>query len=398
MRFIKPISLFTTVFLSLAGVTSLGAKATDFPKDYAQTAKPATIKVLLCERSASLILDVKGSYKLFCPHTNVLLSSGSSAKIDHITSSAQGLIWGKLIPGADGIRVVPANGQTSIFVNGIQYKGCIEVYDLGGTLRVINEVDVENYLRSILAIKFFNITEPEVLNALAIIARTNTYHLAQKESAAPWHITAEDAAYKGHAVTLQNLALEKAIEDTRHAVLTYHSQPFATCYTENSAGKTASFSSVFRKSALCPEGVILSGMETERQKSAWSFQVSKQELAMLMNISSFDTFTPCIEKKSNKVYAVKIKTGTDTKTLDFFAFQEALGKTKLKSNDFNVEVLQDTVRFAGYGEGCGVGLCLHTAALMAKQGLDAKRILSEFFFGTTLEKIRSLPKNENKVL
>ncbi|MBS0628342.1 MAG: hypothetical protein JSS09_09035 [Verrucomicrobia bacterium] len=99
------------------------------------------------------------------------------------------------------------------------------------------------------------------------------------------------------------------------------------------------------------------------------------------------------EKGSGKVYAVKINDGNDVKTLDFFDLQEALGKTKLKSNDFTIEVLDNVVRFKGYGQGNGVGLCLHSATLMAKQGLDAKTILSKFFEEASLEKMERLPSN-----
>lgn len=386
----KQLSFLITLFLSLAGTSYLPARALDLPKDHAQVAKPATIKVLLMERQPSILLDVKGSYKLFCPHTNVQISSGSSAKKDFLTPGAQGLVWGKLLPAAQSIRVVPSNGEASIFINGIQYKGCVEIFDLGNSLRVINEVDIESYLRSCLATKFFDVSESEVLNSLAIIARTRAYYLAQKETLAPWHITAEAAGYRGQAVTLQNLALEKAIEETRHAILTYENQPFAACYTENSAGKTASFSSIFRSKSPSPEGVILSGMESERLKSAWSFQLPKQELASLLHVEELGSFTPCTEKKSGKVYAVKVRNKDEIKTIEFFSLQKMIGKEKLKSNDFTVEVANEVVRFSGYGEGFGVGLCIYAANMMAKQGLDAKRILSEFYSQTTLEKHRSL--------
>jgi stage II sporulation protein D len=376
---------------ALPMASPLFARAMDIPTDVSQKNKPVTIKVLLEEKEPSLLLEVKGPYKLFCPHTDVLLSSSSSSKRAKISTDTRGLLWGSLLPGNHALRIVPENNQTTIFVNGIQYKGCVEIYDLGGSLRAINEVGVEDYLKSCLATSFLDIEEPEVLSALAIVLRTQTYYQIEQSPNASWHATASDSGYGGFAITWQNLPLEEAITKTRHAVLTYQNHPFPTCFTENSGGITASFASIFKKNIATPKGVKIQGMEGERLKSAWSFQLAKDQLAKiakLANVSSMSTFA---EKTSGKVYAVKIDNGPEVKTIDFFALQEAVGKSKLKSNDFSVEVLDNAIRFKGYGQGNGVGLCLHTADLMAKQGLDAKAILSKFFEEASLEKMDKLP-------
>lgn len=390
----KPIPfLLSAVLAALSIQTPIFSRAMEFPVDMAQKNKPVTIKVLLHEKEPNFLLEVKGPHKIFCPHTDILISSSSSAKRASIAPSLKGLSWGDVLPGSHALRIVPSDNKTSIFVNGIQYKGCLEIYDLGGSLRAVMESDVENYLKSCLATSFFDIEEPEVLNALAIVLRTQTYNQVLKNPLAAWHVTADEVNYRGFAVTHQNMPLEKAINSTRHAVLTYNNTPFATGWTENSAGVTASFSSVFKKSAPSPKGVKIQGMEAERLKSAWSFQVAKDQLANIAKLAQVSSATAFSDKGSGKVYAVKVNDGTDVKTLDFFALQDALGKNKLKSNDFTIELLDNAVRFKGYGQGNGVGLCLHSASLMAKQGLDAKAILAKFFEEASLEKMERLPSN-----
>jgi stage II sporulation protein D len=390
----KSIVIMLTAALSLSPLAApLSSKAVELPTDEAQKNKPATIKVLLHERKESLLLEVKGSYKVFCPHTNVLLFSGFSPKRGFIHSEENGLYWSESLPGTHSVRIVPSH-QSSIFVNGIQYNGCVEIYDLGGSLRVINEVDIESYLRSCLATKCFEITEPEVLNALAIVTRTQSYFLVQRESKAPWHISAQDAHYRGYGTTLQNPQLERAITETRHAILTYQNKPFATAWTEDSAGKTASFSSVFRKNTPSPKGVTIDGMESERLRSAWSFQIAKAELANLAKLATVSRLSTFSEKESGKVYAVRLGTEENMKTVDFFTLQKILGTSKLRSNDFTVEVLENTIRFKGYGKGPGVGLCLHSADLMAKQKLNAQEILEKFYPEASLEKVTSFQRTE----
>ncbi len=392
MKFLSFI-LMTALTLTPFAVP-LFSKAAEFPTDDMQKTKPATIKVLLQENQEKIILEVKGGYKVFCPYTNVIISSSSNAKRGYMTPKKSGLFWGDTFPGSFGIRIVPTSGQTSILVNGIQYKGCLEVYDINGTLRVINEVDVENYLRSSLATQFFHVTEPEVLNALIIVARTQAYHQVHKFPEAPWHVIAADVNYHGCGNTLQNSPLEQAIATTRHAILTYHLEPFAASWSENSGGKTASFSTVFNDKDPTPKGVSIDGMESERLRSAWSFQMSKHELANIAKLAKVSNIAVFSEKESGKVYAVKMGDESSTKTIDFFTLQNILGKSKLKSNDFTMEILDQSVKFKGFGVGNGVGLCLHTAKLMAKQGLDAKKILSKFFVDTQLEKTRTIPDHK----
>lgn len=392
----KTISMiFAATFTVIAPfATPLFSKAAEIPTDQMQKVKPATIKVLLQEKEEKMLLEVRGPYKVFCPHTNVLISSSSSAKRNTIQTQKAGLFWGDSFPGTFGIRLVPSNHQSSILVNGIQYKGCVEIYDVNGKLRVINEVDVENYLRSCLATEFSQIKETEVLNALTILARTNAYYQVHRFPNAPWHVSAEEEHYQGYGATLQNLAIENAITETRHAILTYKSEPFPTSWSENAGGKTASFASIHRTSTPSPKGVSIDGMESERLKSCWSFQVSKKELANLAHLDKLANVSVFSEKESGKVYAVKMSDEAVTKTLDFATLQKALGKAKLKSNDFTMEVLDQAIRFKGFGAGDGVGLCLHTARLMAKQGLDAKKILSQFFTDTSLEKVKTLPQDK----
>jgi len=391
----RPICLLLALSMaSLPMASPLFSRAMDIPKDVAQKNKPVTIKVLLQEKEPSLFLEVKGPYKLFCPHTDVLLGSSSSAKRAKMSVDSRGLCWGSILPGSRALRIVPDNNQTTIFVNGIQYKGCVEIYDLGGSLRVINEVGVEDYLKSCLATSFFDIEESEVLSALAIVLRTQTYYQIEQSPNASWHTTQADSGYQGFAVTYQNLPLEEAITKTRHAVLTYQNHTFPTCFTENSAGVTASFASIFKKNIPTPKGVKIQGMEGERLKSAWSFQLAKDQLAKIAKLAQVSSASTFAEKVSGKVYAIKIENDSETKTLDFFALQEAVGKGKLKSNDFSIEVLDNAIRFKGYGQGNGVGLCLHSADLMAKQGFDAKAILAKFYEEASLEKMDKLPSFE----
>jgi len=377
---------------------SLSAGGVTIPTDTSQNAKPATIKVLISKQNDKILLEAKGKYHIYNPLDGLLLTSGVMTKKQSIYSSDNGLVWGELIPGMHQIRIVPANAQSTLLVNGIEYRGCVEIYDFKGKLNVVNEVDIERYLKSVMTAQFPSEMDEEVMDAIAITARTNAYYLVNRKQTAYWHVDAAEVGYQGYALTLQNLHVDRAINNTRHMVMTYAGEPFPTSWTKNSAGKTADFATVARKNVKTPPGVEAEFAAHEREQHAWTFSLSKQDLAKALGavkVSEFDLYK---DAKSQKIYGARLKEGDKMHQFDFTKLQTALGAARLKSNDFTIEAVGDKILFKGFGEGNGVGLCLFSANAMADKGEKAPKILTSFFPETQLEKIRCINEIDKKTL
>ena len=357
--------------------------------DFSQKSKPATLKVLLQRQTPEVVIEVKGRHYIYNPLDGTQLSSGINSK--RFTASAQqyGIKWGENFPGCHQLRFVPGDSQSSILVNGIQYKGCIEIYLNDGKFNVINEVDVENYLKSVLSAEFQRPLNDEVMNAITIVARTNAYFQASRNAQAFWHISAEEVNYQGLAM-LAKAHIDRAVETTRQAILTFNDAPFAAAWTENSAGKTVDFAAVFRKAVSTPPGVAAPIAAKDRFEHKWTCSLPKTMLAQATDLSRVTGIDLYLTPQADKVYAVKVTGETQVKDFDFSTFQRIVGKNKLRSNDFKVETKGDELIFTGYGEGPGVGLCLYSAKVLAEKGEKAPQILQAFFPNTKLEKVKSL--------
>ena len=223
--------------------------------DISKKCKPQTIKILLHKDLPQAFLEAKGRYFVYNPQNDFLLASGIYSKKQPILSQEAGLKWGELFPGVSQIRLVPGDPQSTVLVNGIEYKGCVEIYDIKGKLHIINEIDIENYLRSVLSFQTLSELDEEVMDALAIITRTKAYYLANKDPLLHWHVTSSEIDYQGSSLACQNPSIPACIFRTRNMILTYQSAPFEASWTEDSAGKTASFSNIFRKNVMTPSGV-----------------------------------------------------------------------------------------------------------------------------------------------
>ncbi len=385
---------YTWLAVSILMLSSIGSssllEASPIRTDISQQSKPATIKVLLTDQAEGAILEVKGRYEIYNPANHLPITSGVMSKRHAIYAHGQGIKWGDPFPYIHQMRIVPADAESSILINGIEYRGCIEIYNLRGTLSIVNEVDIENFLKSVFSAQMIERTDEKILDAIAIVARTNAYYLASRNPHAEWHVRAEEAQYYGYGITLQNLAIDRAIENTRHTVMLYNNQPFAATWNDDCAGRTATYTSIFRKQVRTTQGVSAPLAARDREKHSWTLSIPKQQLADMLGLKKIINVNVYLDQPSEKAYAIRFSDGVLSQDLDFFTLQTKLGPEKLRSNDFEVEIKGDKVVFSGWGTGHGVGLCLYSTNLLLQKGESLTKILGQFFPNTQLKHRRSM--------
>jgi len=374
--------------------TSLKASTQEEGKEQ-KTEQIAQVKVLLKKNIDGALIEVKGAYQVIDPFSNKSLSSGSKGKRFYLYSHKGGIKWGEEFPGIYQVKIIPTSPSSSVLVDGVQYKGNLEIYNVDQLITVINEVDVENYLKSTLAPRFANHIQDVVMDSLAIVARTNVYYQIAHSKGSFWHVIADETDYRGFAATRFNSNLDRAIDNTKYLVMTYEKRPFATTWNENCAGKTASYQSIFRKNVTSPGGIKSAFAERARKEHHWSFSVPKAKIAKLAQTNRVSSLELYIDSNSEKVYAIRVQDGSHHKEIDFFHLQQGLGKSNLLSNDFTVSLEGNNVVFDGFGEGCSVGLCIYSATQMAKRGDTAPEILATFYPYSHIEQIKSMDESSS---
>ena len=84
----------------------------------------------------------------------------------------------------------------------------------------MNELAVEDYLKSILSVKYLKELDKEALSACVILERTALYErLLAGNSNNFWHVNAQDDCYGGFGVTSQFYGVEEAVDWTSRLVL-----------------------------------------------------------------------------------------------------------------------------------------------------------------------------------
>ncbi len=210
------------IFLSICTLTcSAEARVWDRVKSiFSQKDPIPAIKVLVVENEDGIILEVKGKYNIFDPYTGSRLGTRFVGKGHLIQSMAGGLKWGEEFPGVYQIQITPDDPRITTVVDGIEYRGSIYIYDIKGRISVVNEVPLEDYINSVLALEFKEPLSPEAMASIAIIERTKAMYQATHAPNSYWHVRAKTVGYEGNAVVGRSNGVDQAVATTRYMVMT----------------------------------------------------------------------------------------------------------------------------------------------------------------------------------
>ncbi|HEY6118722.1 MAG TPA: SpoIID/LytB domain-containing protein [Pyrinomonadaceae bacterium] len=128
------------------------------------------------------------------------------------------------------------------------YRGRIEVFtNLHGTLTVVNELGLEDYVRGVVANELSPGGYPalEALKAQAVAARTYALRnrgqfMAQGFDLLP---TTRSQVYRG--LTSENSLSSRAVDETRGMIATYNGEPINALYTSTCGGRTEDSENIF---------------------------------------------------------------------------------------------------------------------------------------------------------
>ena len=135
--------------------------------------------------------------------------------------------------GAEPLRLLgPA-------LNGISdglYRGAIEVLPDGGGVTAINVIDLDSYVRGVVAGEMPSSWPLEALKAQAVAART--YALATRKTSGTFDQYPDTRSQVYRGVTGESVRSDAAVAETADRILTYGGVPAVTYYFSTSGGHT----------------------------------------------------------------------------------------------------------------------------------------------------------------
>ena len=238
-----------------------------------------------------------------------------------------------------------------------------------GKLYIINRVDMELYLRSVVPSESYASWPLETLKAQTVAARTYAYYQLRHRKTWVFDVVDDegDQAYKG--MKRETKKTDRAVLETEGQILSYQNKPILAMYSANSGGYTADAGSIFGLSK--PYLVAQRDPESLKGKMArWkkTYSVSHVENALnrrRLKIRGLKRIEPAIKGPSGRIIKIRIVADSGTKTVR----TRTTLRRALKLPEILLEIKKENGNFIfdGRGWGHGVGYSQWGSAILGKK-------------------------------
>lgn len=303
------------------------------------------------------------------------------------------------------------------------YRGCFDFSSRDGGITIVNRLNMEEYLYSVVPSEIVPHWPQAALEAQAMAARTYAItHLKAFESRGFDLLpTVASQVYSG--VLVEKPSTNTAVDATRGQIVTYNGKPINAFYSGNNGGYSASSQDIWNSNIpylqAVPDKLLNLGTEllspadlaewlttrpqtysnypkySGRSKYRWNLWVSRQDIEdrikMGEKIGQINSITVIKRGAGGAVSQVLVKGTNGDYTIAGDVIRSKLGG--LRSNLFIVEPkldkngLTEYFIFYGGGWGHGVGMCQSGAAGMAADGYKSSEILTHYYQGTSISNL-----------
>jgi len=356
------------------------------PKEPDETpaSKIITLKVLLAKTRDSLYITAAS--KATVPGLNIEPSAGFS-----VSRAADGTII------ANGIstylnRIEITCPENILKYNRKAYRGSFVIFSGSGTLMLVNKVELEQYLYGVLPFEVSTGWEAEALKAQAVAARTFAIYNKLKNKTPEYDLDSNVNSQVYGGMSKENPATNDAIDRTAGEVLSYNGEVIQAFFHANSGGRTASSLEVWG-GALDYLPSVDDPFSTKSKGAKWSASIPRDRLSSMVEKAGYKTgsiYEILIQDRteSGRVGTLKIKGSEGEYVIKAKDLRAAVGVDQIRSTNFTVSGGSDSFDFEGLGWGHGVGMSQEGAGEMAGEGWSYKEILSYYYKGTKLKKIK----------
>ena len=267
------------------------------------------------------------------------------------------------------------------------YSGKIEIWEGDKGLYLIDKVDLENYVKSVVEAETGKDWAIEALKAQAVLSRTYAINRQMHTARMNYDLTSSvlDQVYGGEDGYAQDVS--GAVDLTKGQILVYNGKPIDAFFHSTSCGQTEDPYEVFGRHIP-----YLKPVKVKCDLSPygeWSRRFSAGRVEKALKAGGIDTGTIRDMKIKSltctgRARDIAVSGSKGSFTVKAADMRRLIGWKDLPSTDFTMHFKNGYWTVKGEGYGHGVGLCQWSALEMARQGMKYTDILSYFYPGTKL--------------
>lgn len=315
--------------------------------------------------------------------------------------------------GATEVNIIPRGVGNRLALNKKRYRGMLRFLPVGETVRAVNVLYMEDYLRGVVPPEIGKRTEEEAeaVKAQAVAARTYAMSHLRQYPNQPYDIKASimDQVYEGASV--ENRVVNEAIDATAGRVIMYQDDLIHAYYHSTCGGYTDNIEDVWDRGELGYLKAVNDGTAgswskyftwtevfTELQLRNRLEQYLSGERGRDLRIDKITDIIVNDRTPGGRIRELIVKTRTDTYRFGRdkirWVFRRASNpdlilpsaRFDLKlDKDANGDVVRAT--FDGHGYGHGVGMCQCGAIGHAREGWNYDNILTHYYTDVEIRKL-----------
>jgi len=273
----------------------------------------------------------------------------------------------------------------SFRINGESFRGSIFLIQKSNRILLVNVIDLEDYLKGMLATEINSYWSVESLKAQAVASRTYAMYMKDHPRSADYDLerTISDQVYGG--LNSENTKTSKAIKETEGQFLGEAGKPIKAFFHARCGGSTETPETVWNhkgkqnhESVECPF--------CQKNPQPWTTTIDAQTLAEKLGVIPFRKFSVEVTQRTegNRISEFLVVAGKKKIRMNANDFRARLGYKRLKSTLFEWKQKAQQIIFSGVGSGHGVGMCQWGAKHLAETGNNYQQILTHYYPRSTL--------------
>jgi stage II sporulation protein D len=372
-----------------------------------QTGTPVVrVRLLVSQDSVTLRANTPPTVKTATERSPLRLNIAAGVQTTLVLTNDGWVIGGVLVPGGRSELTLTPVEDASVSINDKPYRGTYRFVPAGITsFDVINDVDVDSYLKGVLACELYKSWNEEAYRAQAIVARTYALYEARTRGVGKnWDVYPDQRSQVYGGYSEETAKSRAAADDTAGIVLAFgpagEERIFKTYFSACCGGITQSAADAFGDHYLVPlSDQDVRGLCNASKTFNWGpVELTRTELTR--RLRAYGARRKSGERDMANVARLEIQSANRfNRPIRFVVIDETGTRYSLSGEELRVAVNSgttkeapakllssfvkvindpgsDVIRFVeGHGNGHGVGMCQYCTEARAEAGMRHEDIV-----------------------
>ena len=235
---------------------------------------------------------------------------------------------------------VTAIAKSGMGWEGVRYRGKLVFIRAASGFTVVNEIDLENYLRGVLSVEMPMDWPPEALKAQAILARTYAIKNRGGYSKRGYDLAAGESSQMYRGINAEDPRADRAVSQTAGMVLTWNGQTADVFYHSDSGGATADLAHVWGGSRPYLQ-VRSEAVNYTSPNSTWQVVLSPSQITSILsrmkhNVGNVQSIAVALVDNAGRAVQLTFTGDRGAVNVKAHDFRMAAGPRVIKSTNLQI--------------------------------------------------------------